>query len=77
MSTINMVSGYADTHAVNAPNEKHGGVIGVLFSASRMAAAKRALVYWFYDPFFWELYEAQRDGGNAAEINRIFEKWGK
>ena len=77
MSTVNAVNGYGKTNTANTRKEKRGGVIGFLLFASGMAAAKQALAYWFRDPFFWALYEAQRDGGNAAEINRVFEKWGR
>ena len=38
---------------------------------------RAALANWFYDPFCWEFCVTLRDGGNAAELNRLFEEWGR
>lgn len=78
MSAVHALNGYREAQIINKRKEARRNTVTSLFSAVKTALAKISLADWFNDPFFWELYEAQRDSGNAAAMDRLIEeRWGR
>ena len=72
MSAVHALNGYREAQINNKRKELHRSASTSMFSKVRAALADM-----FYDPFCWEFYVTLRDGGNAAELNRLFEEWGR
>ena len=77
MSAVHALNGYREAQIINKRKELRRKAVHSLVSTVKMALAKQVPADWFRDPFFWELYDAQRSGSGAAEINQLFEKWGR
>ena len=77
MSAVHALNGYREAQIINKRKELRRKAVHSLVSTVKMALAKQALANWVYDPFCWEFYVTLRDGGNAAELNRLFEEWGR
>ena len=77
MSAVHALNGYREAQIINKRKDLRRNAVSSLLSAIRTALAKEALADWFRDPFFWAIYDAQRNGSNAAEMNQLFEKWGR
>jgi hypothetical protein len=77
MSAVHALNGYREAQIINKRKELRRKAVHSLVSTVKLALAKQVPADWFRDPFFWELYDAQRSGSGAAEINQLFEKWGR
>ncbi len=77
MSAVHALNGYREAQIINKRRELRRNLFTSLFTMVKQALVRLSLVDWFNDPFFWELYEAQRDGGNAAAMDHLIEKWGR
>ena len=71
MSAVHALNGYREAQINNKRKELRRSASTSMFSKVRAALAD-----WF-DPFCWEFYVAMKDGGNAAELKRLFEEWGR
>ena len=77
MSAVHALNGYREAQIINKKKELRRNAVHSLGLTVKMALAKQALADWFRDPFFWAIYDAQRNGSNADEMNLLFEKWGR
>ena len=72
MSAVHALNGYRDAKVKEMNRQVRRETL-----RSKLALAAEAIKDWFDYPIFWDLYEAQRMQASAAEMNKIFEKWGR
>ena len=65
MSAVHALNGYREAQIINKRKELRRKAVHSLVSTVKMALAKQVPADWFRDPFFWELYDAQRNGSES------------
>lgn len=71
MSAAHALNGYRDAQVYIRNRKLHQEK-----RLSILESVMNAVKDWFHDPFFWELYEAERTVVSASEMNKLYEKWG-